>query len=117
MTPTNWREKWDEAILAILPVLGTNLTDDSKMRQIKEITDKALTPLLVSLKDEVGKERGKYPTDIWSPPPTGWQDELDEWCKTQGYRIDKISGEYGRRYEQIYLTKVEDLLQRAIDGK
>lgn len=63
----------------------------------------------------VAKVKGmetKYPVEVFTEPPEGWQKELDEFAKSRGYRIDNISACYGRWQEKVVKEEIINLIQQ-----
>ena len=89
MTPTQWREEFEREFADKSDGELLMLLTTPDLPRLKSF----ITSLLLAIKDEVGKEkRGKV---------------ADE---------DKLWAAHYLGYDEA-LTKVEDLLQRAIDGK
>jgi len=52
-----------------------------------------------------------YPKDIFTPPtPEQWK-QAHEYFKTQGFSIDRISGEYGRRIISSIQPQIETIMR------
>lgn len=52
-----------------------------------------------------------YPKDIFTPPtPEQWK-QAHEFFKTQGFSIDRISGEYGRRIISSIEPQIKAIMQ------
>lgn len=93
MIPTQWREEFDKKF----PRLRTVSSLDQKFADAVHDEYKSfITSLLVSLKDEVGKEK---------------KEQLDK------NDPDNYGACYAIEGHNSALTKVEDIISKAIEGK
>lgn len=49
-----------------------------------------------------------YPKIVFKDLPNGFFRELDKFCKTHGFPIDRLSGDYGRHFMALTLERLKE---------
>lgn len=120
--PSPSQEEWER-------ILRRNFHNDLSGASLDDVVDVVDTILGIATSQarastlkEVGEAIEEvsgeiYPEDIFPPPPKGWEKKLDKWCKSQGYRIDNVSGWYARWARANVKRDLLALLQEKGDSK
>lgn len=109
MTPLE-KEKIREEVGEILDNVYTHeITIADGVEKTLTKLDSLLSERLEGKIEEI-KGIEKYQKDLFPEPPKGWQKNLDNWCKSQGYRIDNISAHFARWQEKVVKDDIINLL-------
>jgi hypothetical protein len=88
---------------------------DQTFKDIEIFIESLLTQLQEKNIQAVEGLPDPYPIDIFPKPPKGWKEELDDFCKDRGYRIDLISADYARWQRQLTKDDVLTILRDQHD--
>lgn len=96
------QEAWEKGVAVALQGASIHQLGDMTIEQCKHVLQmQCREQERQEIVDAIEKRETNYPEEIFSSPPKDFQKELDEWAKSQGYRIDNISAYFARWQEKI----------------